>query len=134
MKEMKYQENRCCNILDEGIIDGYSYKIVSLGWHPCAYIQATTDTPFNQLAEEKGYELDIPVHCGCTFIKKSLWCFANTEFNIVGWDYNHCYDYSKAPGLECTNGYKWTTKQIKEEVLSAIKYAKNIDNGIINKE
>ena len=45
MKEMAYSSdpNADREILDEGYVHGYHYCIVSLGSHPCAYVEIPKD-------------------------------------------------------------------------------------------
>ena len=38
MKQMVYTADRNREILDMGEYKGFTYAIISLGWHPCAYV------------------------------------------------------------------------------------------------
>lgn len=55
MKEMAYSSdpNADREILDEGYVHGYHYCIVSLGSHPCAYVEIPKDHPCYGLNYEK---------------------------------------------------------------------------------
>ena len=39
MKEMKYSSSYKEELLDSGEYKGFKYYIISLGWHPCAYVE-----------------------------------------------------------------------------------------------
>ena len=58
MKEMIYKDMSTPEILDEGHYKQYHYAIVSLGSHPCAYVEL----PENHQFYEKFYD-DIPIEC-----------------------------------------------------------------------
>ena len=51
MKEMVYMNKSILDLLDSGIYNGYQYRIVSRGLHPCAYVEL--------LEGHKYYGLDI---------------------------------------------------------------------------
>lgn len=53
MKEMVYKERSNPEILDEGYYKQYHYAIVSLGSHPCAYVEISKNNQY--------YEKDMAV-------------------------------------------------------------------------
>ena len=123
-KEMKYQENRIREVLLDGYFKNYRFIILNLGTHPTAYIEI----PYNSRLFNKEYTeiyrngLDLDVHGGLTYSAKSLLQNENSWF--IGWDYAHCEDYMgyeiKMPTNLQTNGKKWTTEEIFNEVCCAI--------------
>ena len=92
------------------------FKIISYGWHPCAYIEIPKTNKFYN----KDYDdVDINCHCGLTF--GDFKDFGDGSKYYFGWDYAHCGDYS---GLDIFDmipyGKKWKTKEILDEVFVAI--------------
>lgn len=68
MKEMIYQPAlKERDILDSGEYNGYKYYIVSLGTHPCAYVEVPEGHICYGKCDEDAYDLDIDVHGGITF-------------------------------------------------------------------
>lgn len=124
MKQMKYQKERKIEILKRGAYNGYEYLILSLGTHPCAYINLDN----KDFIKEDDY---IGCHCGITFYQKGYTLsngkriFNNSEL-IVGWDYAHSddkfgdYDY----------GIIHTTEEIYAEVKEVIDNIKKIEKGV----
>ena len=66
MKEMVYisDPNADREILDEGYVHGYHYCIVSLGSHPCAYVEIPKDHPCYGLDYGK---IKVSCHGGLTY-------------------------------------------------------------------
>lgn len=106
-------------LLDAGTIDGYRYAIVSLGSHPCAYVEVPEGHPYR-----RAY-LDGSVRChgGVTYFRpyappamtaeqkiKSLW---------IGWDYAHIGDYLELPDTALP-GKRYTLEEIQQEVRDVI--------------
>ena len=124
MKPMNYQNTRLEEVLASGEHDGYKFKIISYGTHPCAYVAVSQGHP----CFEKGYDYcDIDVHGGLTYAEKenSLWW--------LGWDYAHYGDYSGydmnfGKDLQ-TGGKQWSTVEIFEEVKSVIAQLKAVQSG-----
>lgn len=125
MKEMIYSTEWKKEILDEGIVDGFHYIILNLGWHPTAYVEIPKGHSFYKV-EYSDIEEDIEVHGGLTYSgdmgKDGEW--------YLGWDYGHFIDYS---GLEPMfpldlriGGKKWTTEEILEDVKTAIGQLKEV--------
>lgn len=144
MKEMRYKRERELKpvVLDSGKIDGTKYAIISLGTHPCAYVENVLDAKScydNQLA-------GIQVHGGFTYLDKAYWNESDAA-EYLGWDYAHCDDYigyfddNNACNDYCyqTSAYalqgllkKWTTSQIFEEVKEVINQMNIIKNLMHN--
>lgn len=127
MKEMKYQTNRRKELLDSGKCMGYNYYILNLGTHPTAYVEVPKDHKYYL----KHYdEIDINVHGGLTYSEEKLFLENEVLFEswFIGWDYAHFDDYlgheELYPEEYRTNGKKWTTEEIKEEVYNVCKQLK----------
>lgn len=121
MKEMVYKNRSTPEILDEGYYKQYHYAIVSLGSHPCAYVEL----PENNQYYGKDYD-NIPIEChgGLTYSAYGLLPTSHPEYKNgywVGWDYAHYMDYTffPIPDYECS-GQIWTTEQILSEVKEVI--------------
>lgn len=116
MKEMMYQSEAIIGgeILDSGEIDGYKYKIVNYGPHPCAYVCLPKDHKFYGLPYD---QIDIDCHGGLTYDAKK-----DDEY-WIGWDYAHFGDYSGYDIFSSMGvfGKIWTTAEILEEVKDVIK-------------
>lgn len=119
MKEMIYRDNEFPIVLDKGNINGFSWFILSLGRHPTAYV----GIPKGHKFFGKFYDdINIGCHGGLTF------CGDDFGFNPIkikdiwwiGWDYAHAGDYMGYHKEE-TRTKKWTTEEIKEEVMNVIK-------------
>ena len=122
MKEMEYSEKRKREVLDTGYCLGFLYYIMNLGTYPTAYIKIPEDHKY--YGKDMG-EIDLDVNGGVTFSQEGLNVSENQRIKgwFVGWDYAHCDDYI---GFELlypeqfrTDGKKWTTKEIYEEVRQA---------------
>lgn len=122
MKEMVYKPQREIEILDEGYMGCLHYCIVSLGTHPCAYIELPKEHEYYG----KDYDdIDISCHGGITYISSQGIISKDNENHRdgfwIGWDYGHYGDYM---GYEETfsidlriGGKRWTT----EEILAQVK-------------
>lgn len=95
--EMVYQEKRERTLLACGTHKGLDYYVVSLGTHPCAYV------------DYKDYNVDeddIYCHGGVTYHEGVLYLPEGPLYgNIIGWDYAHSGDYvtfSFFPGMKHT--------------------------------
>lgn len=123
MKEMVYQIDRKNEVLFFGKYKGYQFYILNLGAHPTAYINVIDDIRYSY----KDYnDINLDVHGGLTYSNKSL--LAENEMVkgwFIGWDYGHYNDYAgyelRFPNELQSNGKKWTTQEIFEEVKNAIE-------------
>lgn len=130
MKEMIYSSKREKQILYEGLYENRKFAILSLGTHPTAYVEVRNGEPLNYNAE---YYDQIKVHGGLTFSDHSYWDDEDNSF-YVGWDYAHYMDYA---GYEMdfpkdlrTDGKRWTTEEIFEEVKSVIEQLNTLRGNI----
>ena len=118
MKEMKYQFERKIEVLDTGFCFGLLYYILNLGTHPTAYIKM----PDNINIDEDKLDIKLDVHGGITYFDDHLWISKNQKIDgkFIGWDYAHYGDYAGygeiLPSEFKTNGKKWTTSEIYEEI------------------
>lgn len=127
MKEMKYSSKRIIEILDKGNFKGFNYYIMNLGTHPTAYIEIPKEHKlFNKTDYEVYDYIDLEVHFGLTYSRNYLYINEKQKLDgwFIGWDYAHCDDYTGyeeiMPDELKTNGKKWTTEEILEEVKRAI--------------
>lgn len=133
MKEMIYQKNRKIEILDTGKCCGYTYYILNLGTHPTAYIEIPKE---HKYYEKDYWAIDLPVHYGLTYGSNSLNISKDKKIKgwFLGWDYAHCDDYcgyeEGIPQYLRTNGKRWTTEEIQQEVFEACKELERVTNEI----
>lgn len=125
-KEMVYGPDSKLEILLEGTYKGYQFYILNLGTHPTAYVEIPRESKLFGKGYNKIYEMeiDIDVHGGLTYASDKLHSIKeNTWF--IGWDYAHAGDYAGyeeiLPSKIRTGGYKWTTKEIFDDVVSVIE-------------
>lgn len=128
MKEMKYQSQFKSEVLDTGFCFGLLYYIMNLGTHPTAYIKL----PRNSKLYGKKYDdiynmdLDLNVNGGLTYSSDNLWLSKDEKICgwFIGWDYAHYGDFDgyelRFPNELRSNGKKWTTEEIFDEVCCAI--------------
>ena len=112
-------------ILDSGKYNGYNYWIVSLGTHPCAYVELPKEHKYYGKCEGDAWDLNINVHGGITFGEFGLNGVADSDTFLLGWDYAHFGDYHTGAYGLC-GSKKWTTKEIFEEVKDVIKQLKKV--------
>lgn len=127
MKEMIYQPGHKIDVLSSGTIYGYRFYIVSMGTHPCRYVETQADrVRFINVN-------DIAVHGGITYTGKELPTIgARAENGIfIGWDYRHRFDYmgfmEDRPAGSFRFNKKWTTAEILEDVKDVIKQLLDIE-------
>ena len=126
MKPMVYK--RWCpeniDTLDEGIYKNFHYAIISLGSHPCAYVELPREHKYYGLEYD-----DIPIEChyGLTYSSNDGIVFPAENENHkdgfwIGWDYAHLGDYVYNSFYSCSHKEKqWTTEEIFEEVKDVIE-------------
>lgn len=124
MKEMIYKTNSDNKLLDSGKCMGYRYYILNLGTHPTAYVEVPKDHKYYL----KNYdEIYIGVHGGLTYSKNYLIVEGEKITNcwFIGWDYAHFGDFIgyelNYPNEFRTNGKKWTTEEIQDDVYEVCK-------------
>lgn len=102
----------------EGTHKNLKYYVLSLGTHPCAYIDVT-DT---KLCGVDYRNIDVKCHYGLTYSSSKLATVDESGW-FIGWDYAHYCDYA---GYEInylqlqSGGKKWTTEEIVNECEEAI--------------
>ena len=128
MKKMVYQKDRKTELLYSGTYKGYDFYIMNLGTHPTAYVNVCN----NKLLNGKNWDkLDIDVHGGLTYSADHLYINAIKEVKgwFIGWDYAHYNDYAgyemDMPENLRSNGKKWTTEEIYEDVKKVIEQCIN---------
>ena len=126
----KDRDTRGIEILLEENYRGYTFYILNLQTHPTAYI-VLNDTsqyfrrPYDECAQ-------IQCHGGITYSKDSLlWdgkiVPSSPDTWVIGWDYAHSGDYysfsnnTPDPMFQSPEHKKWTTSEIREEVLDVIE-------------
>lgn len=113
--------------LASGEIGGYNYYVLSLGTHPCGYVELPkTHKYFNV-----DYD-NIPVEChgGLTYGRNFLHTVAapTEDRFFIGWDYAHYVDYmGYYTAFDHPYSYKWTTGEIVKECLDVIRQLKELD-------
>jgi len=138
MKPMEYKGERNSEILYEGEYNGFNFRILSLGTHPCAYV----NLPKDHIYFKRNYEhMDIDCHCGLTFSEIGICETIPDKKNEwwIGWDYAHAGDYygnipefTKLRNLLCeekkSTNKKWTTEEIYGEVKNVIEQLIEVKN------
>ncbi len=128
MKEMVYNSNSTeREILDEGYIHGYHYCIVSLGSHPCAYVEIPKDIRAMGLDYEK---IKVSCHGGLTYSEKGIGSLFPNAF-WIGWDYAHFGDRIELPSYRA-KGKAWTTREILADVENVVYQFSGIAGGVNN--
>lgn len=125
MQEMIYQENRIPPVrIADGVYRGVPFYVLSLGTHPCAYVDIAP------LGLHTINESDIDCHGGITYHRDYL-ATVDHEGNFLGWDYAHYMDYSGSlPFLDFGNSKRWTTKEMVAECKNVIdQIVGRADNG-----
>jgi hypothetical protein len=121
MQEMIYQAERLNppERIADGNYKGFDYYVLSLGTHPCAYIDVT-DT---KLKNTFYADIDIECHYGLTYSREYLTTVEKKGW-FIGWDYAHHSDYAgyeiNFPVMYQSGGKKWTTQEIVNECKEVI--------------
>lgn len=96
MKEIVYQKTSTREILVDDYYKNYHYVILSMGTHPCGYVEIPLGHKLHSINLSK--LPDINCHGGITYARNYL-CInsKNKETNYhgwwIGWDYAHSNDY-----------------------------------------
>jgi len=134
MKEMIYQIERKIELLDTGDIDRFTYYVLSLGTHPCAYVKIPKNHPLFGVKYDSKIAQTVDCHCGLTYAGSTLIIsqFETLSGWFIGWDYAHCFDfmgYSLDPrfsDLHNNDDKKWTTEEIVAECKKVIEQLKGM--------
>ena len=126
--EMEYTPNRKRTLLAQGTYNGLNYYVLSLGTHPCAYVECDK----NHIVDDD-HIYDIDCHGGITYNEKILILPDKRleSIQFIGWDYAHCDDYAgyevNFPEDIRVGGYKWTTDEIITECRNVIDQVVNFN-------
>lgn len=121
MKEMIYSAKRLNppERIAEGEYKGFTYYVLNLGTHPCAYVDVS-NTSLHGMDYD---DIDIECHFGLTYASEHLSTVEEKGW-FIGWDYAHYCDFA---GYELTfssnrrtYGKMWTTKEIVDECKAVI--------------
>ena len=121
MKEMIYSDTRINppERLADGEYKGFHFYVLTLGTHPCAYVDVT-DSDLNGTHYT---DINIECHCGLTYSRDYLHTVDKKGW-FIGWDYAHYGDFAgyelEMPIDIRTNGKKWTTYEIINECKQVI--------------
>lgn len=122
IKPMIYSAEHAVSTLASGEIDGFCFKIKSMGTHPTAYIKIPNSHPYYG----KDYDdCEINTHGGLTY------GIQEEDGYWIGWDYAHYMDYMGYEELYPLNlrtigGKRWTTDEILKDVLDVISQLKTL--------
>ena len=124
MKQMIYSSVRTQpEQLAVGEYKGFDYYVLSMGTHPCAYIDVTnTDLNGKDLCV-----IDLECHGGITYAEESLQTVDKKGW-FIGWDYAHYGDYCDFGLGGCLDEKKWTTQEIYEEVKNVVEQFIKMEN------
>lgn len=121
MKEMIYQATRLKppQQIAKGNYKGFDYYVLSLGTHPCAYVDVT-DTKLEHIHYS---DIDIECHGGLTYSREYLDTVDKKGW-FIGWDYAHYCDFAgyelTMPTSLSTGGKRWSTQEIVNECEGVI--------------
>lgn len=92
IRSMEYSVNRCKPApLTTGEYRGLTFYVVTLGTHPCAYVNVA-GTELDGTDTDEMDDTGIECHGGFTYAESTLYV-AKGEGWFVGWDYAHCEDW-----------------------------------------
>ena len=113
MKEMIYTGVRQSEVLEKGNYKGYDYYVISIGTHPCCYVDIKDTYVDND---------GLDVHGGVTYEEDHLWDGdKNIEGTFIGWDYAHAGDLTVFSGFPLTMGGRaYTTEELIKDCKDAI--------------
>lgn len=132
MKQMIYKVIREIEILDEGYIDNFHYCVVSLGTHPCAYVELPKEHKYYGRYYD---DIDIVCHGGLTYCSDQGIITKTNENHKdgywIGWDYAHYGDYAgyetMYPIELMSGGKRWTTEEILADVEDVVRQLREDD-------
>lgn len=96
---------------------GYRYFVVSIGTHPTAYIELSSEEI------KKPWEEIIHTHGGITYWEKYCYFYNNQLIGkpLIGWDYGHAQDMMMLRSGEIIDGYIWSVEEIEKDCHSVIE-------------
>lgn len=131
IKPMKYQKRmHPPELLYNDIYEGMHYYIVSMGTHPCAYIEIPLNNQLIKMLELLAFEYlagnEITYRENYLRISEGT-IIDSTGYDLfIGWDHAHSTDYvgfmeSELSSLfDYSDLHKWTTEEMIEECKQAI--------------
>lgn len=126
--EFVYEEKRHKpTLVCDGVYKNYYYAITSLGTHPCAYVEIPENNMLYGIDFEDIDHEEIDCHCGFSYSAYGLPCGIKENKWFIGWDYGHWCDYMPIHYL--TDGHKWTTTEIKNEIKDVIEQIIEYNKG-----
>ena len=118
LHEMVYKKSRCePAVLAHDVYHGRNYYVVSLGTHPCAYVDVS-DLLSMARRKREYIENAIDCHGGITYSDAGL-AVENKTGWYIGWDYAHCTDYAGYMPHESL-AKKWATAEMVSECKRVI--------------
>ena len=128
MKQMVYTAERNREVLDMGEYEGFTYAIISLGWHPCAYVKIPENHKYFKVDCD-----DLPMidcHGGITYSESYLAVADGKDLDgwWIGWDYSHYMDFSGTSlrsGICIEGEKKYSTAEILSDVFNVIEQLKS---------
>ena len=129
MKEMIYSATRINppERLADGEYKGFHFYVLTLGTHPCAYVDVT-DSDLNGTHYT---DINIECHCGLTYSRDYLRTVDKKGW-FIGWDYAHYMDFAgyelAYPSDLQSGGKHWTTEEIVVECKNVIEQIEGLPN------
>ena len=129
MKEMIYSATRINppERLADGEYKGFHFYVLTLGTHPCAYVDVT-DSDLNGTHYT---DINIECHCGLTYSRDYLRTVDKKGW-FIGWDYAHYMDFAgyelAYPSDLQSGGKHWTTEEIVVECKNVIDQIEGLPN------
>lgn len=109
--EMEYSSRNVLKLLAEGVYRNVKWYVMSLGTHPCGYVDIEGKVVCDSDIECNG---GITYHGNALNIGKEV-----LDGFFIGWDYAHCWDYMGYYN-ESDTGQRHTTEEIIEDCKSVI--------------
>lgn len=112
---MQYREERINEVLAQGEIEGFEFKIKNYGTHPCSYVRIPKDHILDGVDYDNIY---LDCHGGLTYSSRE-----DDGYWWIGWDYGHCDDftgYYMKYSNQDDQGKKLTTDKLVEEMKQFI--------------
>lgn len=127
MREMIYTNQRTIpEILDSGNINGYEYRIISYGTHPCVYIALPKTHKLYSSYRNLYRNPILKVHGNITYTNNILLIGKTRQRNHwIGWDYSSYGDYTGNNNDETKK--KWKVSEILNETQFVIKQLEKCD-------
>lgn len=122
MGEMIYSEKRINppEVIFSEAYFGYTFYILSMGTHPCAYIQIPkNDKLFGMDYDDIENKYELNVHGGLTYTNSKLKS-VESEGWFIGWDYAHWGDYIGYADYSFEDK-KWDVRDIRNECENVIE-------------